>query len=97
MPVYSYECPHCEKETELAHRMIEAPTVICEDCHNKCHKLIGLSSVIVPQNMRAVKDPNYHGKTPIVPLNIIDQDRDGNITNVTTISKDGREPELIEN
>lgn len=95
MPTYSYGCDNCGELLEVLHRMIEEPMVICEECNSRCSKIIEVSMVIIPQNMRSYKDPNYHGKEPIVPLNIIDKDHNGNITKVTTISKDGREPEPI--
>lgn len=44
MPVYEYECSHCEKIFEVQQRMSEAPLQKCPACEGEVRKLVSMSS-----------------------------------------------------
>jgi hypothetical protein len=67
----------------------------CRGCGDSMERTISAPSINIPNEHRSSKNPHYLGKGLNVPLNIIDTDDDGNAIRVTTISKDGREPEEI--
>jgi putative FmdB family regulatory protein len=46
MPIYVYECKHCEAEVELLQRLDDPPPSFCERCQSrgKMVKVLGVSN-----------------------------------------------------
>jgi len=44
MPIYEYECAHCEKVFEVQQRISDDPLETCPDCHGAVKKLVSVSS-----------------------------------------------------
>jgi putative FmdB family regulatory protein len=44
MPLYEYQCPHCEKVFEVVQKFSDAPLEKCEECGGPVSKLISMSS-----------------------------------------------------
>ena len=44
MPIYEYECKHCEKTHEVTQKISEPPLKECPDCGKEIQKIISASS-----------------------------------------------------
>ncbi len=47
MPIYEYECDHCDKTFEVRQSIHDAPLNVCPDCGHAVRKLISASSFLL--------------------------------------------------
>ena len=62
MPVYEYECKHCNRITEAIQKFSESPLSKCPHCNGRLKKLMSLNSFHLKGSGWYVTD--YAGKKP---------------------------------
>ena len=50
MPKYDYRCLGCQHVYEIEHDVDESPIVLCNECGNRCRKMISSMPVLYKTN-----------------------------------------------
>ncbi len=67
MPVYEYECEHCQVRFERWQRMADAPLVVCPECGGHIHRVMQPVGVIFKGSGFYVTDNKGKSSTGVPP------------------------------
>ena len=67
MPVYEYECEHCQVRFERLQRMADAPLAVCPECGGHIHRVMQPVGVIFKGSGFYVTDNRGKSSTGVPP------------------------------